>query len=70
MQIKNFLYEIATETYDSSTKTQDVIDIYILILKLHFKKPFYFYGERIKLYSEQNYVVKFWAPIFEACFEA
>lgn len=32
---------------------------------MHLKKLFYFHADRVSQYNKQDYVVKFWVPLFE-----
>ncbi|CAO3652497.1 unnamed protein product [Mucor hiemalis] len=58
------------EAYDvTNDDDEDVKDIYKYILDMHLKRSFYFNDDRIKFYSEQDYLVKFWAHIFETFFD-
>ncbi|KAI9261343.1 hypothetical protein EDC94DRAFT_127701, partial [Helicostylum pulchrum] len=36
--------------------------------KIHYRKPSVFHEDRIKMYSEEDYIVKFWSFIFESFF--
>ncbi|KAG1041736.1 hypothetical protein G6F43_012046 [Rhizopus delemar] len=58
--IQKLLLFIKNEHEDSPT-----LDIHQFILKMRSKKHFYFYADRVSQYSEHNYIVKFWAPLFE-----
>lgn len=63
-QAISFYSQLETTT----TLEENVKDIYLHILKMHDRKPFVFDQERIILYSEEDYIVKFWAFIFENFF--
>ncbi|KAI8369259.1 uncharacterized protein BYT42DRAFT_583725 [Radiomyces spectabilis] len=47
---------------------ESVQEVYKFIFKMLDKKSFMFHGDRIKMYSERDYIVKFWAPVFETFF--
>ncbi|KAL4207784.1 hypothetical protein AB4K20DRAFT_1870452 [Rhizopus microsporus] len=47
---------------------ENIKKIYLFILKLHLRKPFSFHQDRMELYSEGDYVVKFWTNVFESFF--
>ncbi|KAI8369258.1 uncharacterized protein BYT42DRAFT_102063 [Radiomyces spectabilis] len=47
---------------------ESVQEVYKFIFKMHEKKAFIFHQDRQKMYSEQDYIVKFWAPVFETFF--
>ncbi|KAI7861396.1 hypothetical protein BDF14DRAFT_1870144 [Spinellus fusiger] len=65
--LKNTITSI--DNFTPSNEIEECVkEIYLFILKLHYRKPFSFYQERIELYSEEDYVVKFWANVFESFF--
>lgn len=41
---------------------------HFISLKMHLKKPLYLHDDRVKLYSEQDYIIEFWSYAFEAFF--
>lgn len=60
---------ITLEGYRNTTNDEEnVKDIHKFNLNMHLKKAFYFNSDRVKLYSEQDYVIKFWSYVFETFF--
>lgn len=52
----------------TSNKERRCVNVYKYILEIHLFKNYLFKPQNFKLYSEQDFIVKFWSYVFEEAF--
>jgi hypothetical protein len=52
----------------TSNKERICVNVYKYILEMHLFKNYLFKPQNFKLYSEQDFIVKFWSYVFEEAF--